>query len=163
MLHYEGRARSDCNSLRALSIVRSLLISLFGPPRSGCGFLRINALLPTLTLFVAFLTTIPAFRDGFPFPVVGTALTPPSSGGSETVVGLSIMPSWFCSCQSPPLHADPPRPPCSWGLSSFMYIIFLSVCILVDAPLWFSSTRSIDYKSKNVGNFSLRQTTVRND
>ena len=43
-----------------------------------------------------------------------------------------------------------------------MYIILLLVCVLVDAPVWFSSTRSIDYKSKKDGVFSRVHTAVRN-
>ena len=43
-----------------------------------------------------------------------------------------------------------------------MYSILLSVCVLVDAPAWFSSTRSIDCKSKKDGVFSQVHTTVRN-
>ena len=41
-----------------------------------------------------------------------------------------------------------------------MYNILLSV--LVDAPAWFSSTRSIDCKSKKDGIFSRVHTAVRN-
>ena len=43
-----------------------------------------------------------------------------------------------------------------------MYNILLSVCVLVDAHAWFSSTRSIDCKSKKDGVFSRVDTTVRN-
>ena len=43
-----------------------------------------------------------------------------------------------------------------------MYNILLSVCVLVDAPAWFSSTRSIDCKSKKDGVFSQAHTAVRN-
>ena len=43
-----------------------------------------------------------------------------------------------------------------------MYNILLSVCMLVDAPTWFSSTRSIDCKSKKDGVFSLVHATVWN-
>ena len=43
-----------------------------------------------------------------------------------------------------------------------MYNILLSVCVLVDAAPWFSSTSSIDCKSKMDGVFSRVHTTVRN-
>ena len=43
-----------------------------------------------------------------------------------------------------------------------MYNILLSVCVLVDAPAWFSSTRSIDCKSKKDGILSRVHTAVRN-
>ena len=46
---------------------------------------------------------------------------------------------------------DPPRPPRSWGLSSCVYNILFLACVLVDTPAWFSSTRSIDCKSKKDG------------
>jgi hypothetical protein len=35
------------------------------------------------------------------------------------------------------------------------------VCVLVDAPTWFSSTRSIDCKSKNDGVVSFVHTAIR--
>ena len=38
----------------------------------------------------------------------------------------------------------------------------LSVCVLVDAPAWFSSTRSINCKSRKDGVFSRVHTAVRN-
>ena len=38
----------------------------------------------------------------------------------------------------------------------------LSVCVLVDAPAWFSSTRSIKCKSRKDGVFSRVHTAVRN-
>ena len=43
-----------------------------------------------------------------------------------------------------------------------MYNILLSVCVLVDAPAWFSSTRSIDCKSRKDNVFSRVHTAVRN-
>ena len=43
-----------------------------------------------------------------------------------------------------------------------MYNILLSVCVLVDAPAWFSSTRSIDCKSKKDDVLSRVHTAVRN-
>jgi hypothetical protein len=36
------------------------------------------------------------------------------------------------------------------------------VCVLVDAPTWFSSTRNIDCKSKKDGVVSLVHTAIRN-
>ena len=44
-----------------------------------------------------------------------------------------------------------------------MYNILLLVFVLIDTPVWFSSTRSIDCKSKKDGDFSLVQMVVRND
>ena len=38
----------------------------------------------------------------------------------------------------------------------------MSMCVLVDAPAWFSSTRSIDCKLKKDGVFSRVDTAVRN-
>jgi hypothetical protein len=38
----------------------------------------------------------------------------------------------------------------------------LSVCVLLEAPTWFSSTRRIDCKSKKDGIVSLVHTAVRN-
>ena len=43
-----------------------------------------------------------------------------------------------------------------------MYNILLSVCVLVNTPVWFSSTRTINYKSKKDGVFSRVHTAVRN-
>ena len=43
-----------------------------------------------------------------------------------------------------------------------MYNILLSVCMLVDAPAWFSCTRSIDCKSKKDSVFSRVFITVWN-
>ena len=70
---------------------------------------------------------------------------------------------WFCSYRSPPLHADPSRPPRPRGLFASVYIILLSASMLIDAPVWFSSTRSINCKSKNDNVFSHVQTVLRND
>ena len=43
-----------------------------------------------------------------------------------------------------------------------MYSILLSVCVLLDAPARFSSTRSIDCKLKKDSVFSWVHTAVRN-
>ena len=37
------------------------------------------------------------------------------------------------------------------------------MCMLIDTPVWFSSTRSIDCKSKKDNVFSLVQTAIQND
>ena len=42
-----------------------------------------------------------------------------------------------------------------------MYNILLLLCVLVDTPAWFSSTRSIDCKSKKDDVFSWVHTAVR--
>ena len=43
-----------------------------------------------------------------------------------------------------------------------MYNILLSVCVLVDTPAWFFSTRGIHCKSKKDSVFSRVHTTVQN-
>ena len=61
-----------------------------------------------------------------------------------------------------PRSRRPPRPPRPRGLSPSVYSILLSACVLVEAPAWFSSTRSIECKLKKDGVFSRVHTAVRN-
>ena len=58
LYNYEDLARS-CSS-RAFGVVQSLTLVYVSPTRSGS--IRIRALLPTLTLFVALLATISTFQ-----------------------------------------------------------------------------------------------------
>ena len=75
------------------NVVRSLPISLVGMFGTvfGPGSLRIGTLLPAHAFPVAFLATVPALRDGFPLMVL-IASTPPVSGGSRVVVGITLVP-----------------------------------------------------------------------
>ena len=76
--YHEGYPLSDF--FGSFGVVRPLPIFLFCPPGAASGFLRIGALLPALSLLVAFLATIRTFRGGFLLPVLGAASIPPDSG-----------------------------------------------------------------------------------
>ena len=115
------------------------------------GPVRIRAFFQHSLSLWPFRPTVPGVHHALSLPAFGTTLTLPTRGGFGTIVSISIM-FWF--------YSYPPRPPRLRGLSTSVYNILLSVRIFLNAPAWFSSTRSIDYNSKKDGIFSLMQTIV---
>ena len=111
---------------------------------------------------MALPATILAVRCGLPLSASGAVVTSSAREGSETAIGISIMPlvlllsTTFIACQptSPTTTIRPIR-----VLVQHLVVGY----VLVDAPVWFSSTRSIDYNSKKDKVFSLMQTSILND
>ena len=125
------------------------------------GSVRIGTLLPTLALSIALSAIVPIICYGLPLSASGTAMTLPAHSGFVTVVDISSMPLVY-SYRPPRLCVNPNHPSQPQGLSAYVYNILLSACVLVDAPMWFSSTRNINCSSKKEDLFTLMEISVRN-